>query len=148
MSGFVESVVAIFDHGGTLARQMPGYHPRDGQRDMARAVAETIEQGGVLVAEAGTGVGKTFAYLVPVLLSGARALVSTATRNLQDQLFSRDLPALLRTLGLPVRLALLKGRANYLCLHRMELAGQQRGLDQAARRRDDPHRPPRGSGWA
>jgi ATP-dependent DNA helicase DinG len=89
---------------------------------MADAVAQAIEQRHVLVAEAGTGVGKTFAYLVPLLLSGARALVSTATKNLQDQLFLRDLPRLARALSVPVRMALLKGRASYLCLHRLEQA--------------------------
>lgn len=91
---------------------------------MAVAVAQTIELGGALVVEAGTGVGKTYAYLVPVLLSGERALISTATKALQDQLFARDLPLLVQTLGLPVRLALLKGRASYLCIHRMEQAWQ------------------------
>ncbi|MFM7026022.1 MAG: ATP-dependent DNA helicase [Limnohabitans sp.] len=96
--------------------------PRVGQTDMAQAVTETVEQGGSLVVEAGTGVGKTFAYLVPVLLSGQRALISTATKALQDQLFSRDLPRLSQALGLPVRVALLKGRSSYLCIHRMEQA--------------------------
>ncbi|WP_019429057.1 ATP-dependent DNA helicase [Limnohabitans sp. Rim47] len=89
---------------------------------MAMAVTQTLEQGGQLVVEAGTGVGKTYAYLVPVLLSGQRALVSTATKALQDQLFSRDIPRLVEVLGLPIRVALLKGRSNYLCLHRMEQA--------------------------
>ncbi len=92
------------------------------QTEMAMAVARTIEQGGSLVVEAGTGVGKTFSYLVPALLSGERVLLSTATKTLQDQLFGRDLPRLVQALGLPVRTALLKGRASYLCLHRMELA--------------------------
>ncbi|WP_427915571.1 ATP-dependent DNA helicase [Ramlibacter sp. MMS24-I3-19] len=91
---------------------------------MALAVAASIEQGGALVVEAGTGVGKTFAYLVPALLSGERVLLSTATKTLQDQLFGRDLPRLVEVLGLPVRTALLKGRGSYLCLHRMEQARQ------------------------
>lgn len=89
---------------------------------MADAVARTIDAGGGLAVEAGTGVGKTFAYLVPVLLSGRRALLSTATQALQDQLFTRDIPAVSRALGLPVRAALLKGRASYVCLHRVEQA--------------------------
>ncbi|MFM7002172.1 MAG: ATP-dependent DNA helicase [Limnohabitans sp.] len=89
---------------------------------MAHAVSQTVEEGGQLVVEAGTGVGKTYAYLVPVLLSGQRALISTATKALQDQLFSRDIPRLVDVLGLPIRVALLKGRSNYLCLHRMEQA--------------------------
>jgi ATP-dependent DNA helicase DinG len=87
---------------------------------MALAVATTVEEGGALVVEAGTGVGKTFAYLVPALLSGERVLLSTATKTLQDQLFGRDLPRLVQALGLPVRTALLKGRASYLCLHRLD----------------------------
>ncbi|MFT3815318.1 MAG: ATP-dependent DNA helicase [Acidovorax sp.] len=91
---------------------------------MAEAVARTIAAGGALVVEAGTGVGKTFAYLVPALLSGERVLISTATKALQDQLFTRDLPRLLATLGVPLRAALLKGRASYLCQHRLERAGQ------------------------
>ena len=85
--------------------------PWDTQTDMAMAVCQTLEQGGQLVVEAGTGVGKTYAYLVPVLLSGQRALVSTATKALQDQLFSRDIPRLVEVLGLPIRVALLKGRS-------------------------------------
>jgi ATP-dependent DNA helicase DinG len=89
---------------------------------MALAVAQALQSGEHLAVEAGTGVGKTFAYLVPVLLSGQRALLSTATQALQDQLFTRDIPAVSRALGLPVRAALLKGRSSYLCLHRLELA--------------------------
>lgn len=89
---------------------------------MALAVAEALEQGGALVVEAATGVGKTYAYLVPALLSGERLLLSTATKALQDQLFARDLPRLTQALGLGVRRALLKGRSSYLCLHRLELA--------------------------
>lgn len=87
---------------------------------MATAVARAIESGGSLAVEAGTGVGKTFAYLIPVLLSGRRALISTATQALQDQLVSRDIPAVAQALGLPVRVALLKGRSSYVCLHRVE----------------------------
>lgn len=95
---------------------------RPGQRDMAAAVARAIEAGESLAVEAGTGVGKTFAYLVPVLLSGRRALLSTATQALQDQLFSRDIPAVVGALGMPVRVALLKGRSAYVCLYRVEEA--------------------------
>jgi len=91
---------------------------------MALAVAHTLTKGGSLVVEAGTGVGKTFAYLVPALLSGERVLVSTATKTLQDQLFARDIPELLQALGLPLRLAMLKGRGSYLCQQRLELAQQ------------------------
>ncbi len=111
-----------FAPGGVLSRAAEHFQPRQGQTDMALAVARAIEHGGVLVVEAGTGVGKTFSYLVPALLSGERLLLSTATKTLQDQLFGRDLPRLVDALGLPVRTALLKGRGSYLCLHRMELA--------------------------
>lgn len=119
-----ESVQVVFAAEGVLARSDAHFQPRDGQTEMAVAVARTMESGGALVVEAGTGVGKTFAYLVPALLSGERVLLSTATKALQDQLFSRDLPLLAQTLGLPVRMALLKGRASYLCRHRMEGARQ------------------------
>jgi len=95
---------------------------------MAQAVARAIESRQSLVVEAGTGVGKTFAYLVPLLLSGGRAIVSTATKSLQDQLFLRDLPRLKAALQVPARLALLKGRASYLCLHRLELARESAEL--------------------
>ncbi|HTH80729.1 MAG TPA: ATP-dependent DNA helicase, partial [Ramlibacter sp.] len=117
-----QPVREAFAVGGVLARAADQFMPRTGQTEMAVAVARTIESGGALVVEAGTGVGKTFSYLVPALLSGERVLLSTATKNLQDQLFGRDLPRLVESLGLPVRTALLKGRASYLCLHRMEVA--------------------------
>ena len=122
MSLLVQRVSETLSSHGALAQAVPGFQPRAGQTDMAMAVTQTLEQGGQLVVEAGTGVGKTYAYLVPVLLSGQRALVSTATKALQDQLFSRDIPRLVEVLGLPIRVALLKGRSNYLCLHRMEQA--------------------------
>ena len=107
---------------GVLARATDQFSPRQGQTDMALAVADVVSQGGSLVVEAGTGVGKTFAYLVPALLSGERVLLSTATKALQDQLYARDLPRLVQALNLPIRLALLKGRSSYLCTHRMEIA--------------------------
>ena len=101
---------------------------------MALAVAQTLREGGALVAEAATGVGKTFAYLAPVLLGGERALLSTATKTLQDQLYGRDLPRLIGALGLPVRTALLKGRSSYLCLYRLELARHEAPASAAAAR--------------
>jgi ATP-dependent DNA helicase DinG len=107
---------------GLLERATEHFQPRQGQTDMALAVADVVSNGGSLVVEAGTGVGKTFAYLVPALLSGERVLLSTATKALQDQLFARDLPRLIQALNLPIRLALLKGRSSYLCTHRMEMA--------------------------
>ena len=124
MTPLAAAVEAAFAPQGPLARADEHFRPRSGQTAMALAVARTIGQGGVLVAEAGTGVGKTFSYLVPALLSGERLLVSTATKALQDQLHARDLPRLLGALGLPLRSALLKGRASYLCLHRLEHARQ------------------------
>jgi ATP-dependent DNA helicase DinG len=117
-----QAVEAAFDTGGPLARLDAAYQPREPQLQMSRAVARALSRRQVLVVEAGTGVGKTFAYLVPTLLSGSRALISTATKSLQDQLFLRDLPRLTRALNTPVRLALLKGRGSYLCLHRMKQA--------------------------
>ena len=122
------AVREAFAPDGVLSRAAEQFLPRAGQTEMALAVARAIEQGGALVVEAGTGVGKTFSYLVPALLSGERVLLSTATKTLQDQLFGRDLPRLVQALGLPVRTALLKGRASYLCLHRMELARSEGSL--------------------
>jgi ATP-dependent DNA helicase DinG len=119
-----EAVAHAFGSGGTLAAADPTYTERAVQQEFAQAVASAIDDCEVLVAEAGTGVGKTFAYLVPLLLSGKRALVSTATKSLQDQLFLRDLPRLVHVLGVPVRVALLKGRSSYLCLHRLQQARQ------------------------
>lgn len=117
--GLQRQVREVFASSGLLSRAVEAFQPREGQTEMAVAVARTMEDGGVLVVEAGTGIGKTYSYLVPALLSGDRVLVSTATKTLQDQLFDRDLPHLLRALGVPVRTALLKGRASYLCLHRL-----------------------------
>ena len=113
------AVARAFEPDGPLGRADTGYVPREVQLRMADAVATAIEQREALVAEAGTGVGKTFAYLVPVLLAGKRALVSTATKSLQDQLFFRDLPRLRDALKLPATVALLKGRGSYLCRHRL-----------------------------
>jgi len=111
----------IFADGGPLARHLPGYSPRAQQIDMADAVAHTIASRGVLVCEAGTGTGKTLAYLIPALLSGKKVLVSTGTKTLQDQLFNKDLPTALEVLESKATIALLKGRGNYLCLHRLAL---------------------------
>ncbi|MEY8876609.1 MAG: ATP-dependent DNA helicase [Leptothrix sp. (in: b-proteobacteria)] len=120
--GLRDEVAEAFGREGVLARSERHFRPRAVQTQLADAVAQALEQRSVLVAEAGTGVGKTYAYLVPLLLSGLRALVSTATKSLQDQLYLRDLPRLTRVLGLPVQIALLKGRGSYLCLHRLEQA--------------------------
>jgi ATP-dependent DNA helicase DinG len=115
----------IFGPGGTLQRCVPGFRQRPQQVEFARAVHAAIESAGVLIAEAGTGTGKTFAYLVPALLAGGRVIISTGTKTLQDQLFHRDLPRVRDALGIPIDLALLKGRANYVCLHHLESAVQQ-----------------------
>ena len=122
MSELSQQVALAFSSQGALQRSDPALVQRDVQQRLAEQVVQAIEQRTALVAEAGTGVGKTFAYLVPVLLAGRRALVSTATKSLQDQLFLRDLPRLCEALGLPVTLALLKGRSSYLCLHRLQQA--------------------------
>ncbi len=121
-AALVDAVEHAFAVDGPLARAEARYMPREVQLRFALAVAQALEQRETLVAEAGTGVGKTFAYLVPLLLAGRRALVSTATKSLQDQLFLRDLPRLADALKLPLRIALLKGRGSYLCLHRLQEA--------------------------
>ena len=118
MSLLETQTAAALAPGGALSQMLDGFAPRPSQQQLGQAIATAIEQHDVLLAEAGTGTGKTFAYLVPLLLSGKRSIVSTGTRALQDQLFHRDLPRLLSALGLRPRLALLKGRANYLCRYR------------------------------
>ncbi len=105
---------------GPFAKEVPGFAPRESQQAMADAVEEAIADGHSLIAEAGTGTGKTFAYLVPALRSGKRVIVSTGTKTLQDQLFHRDLPRVREVLGARLRTSLLKGRANYLCLYRLD----------------------------
>jgi ATP-dependent DNA helicase DinG len=122
MSMWQDEVLATLSEGGALDEALSGFKPRAGQQRMAAAVADAIATRGTLLAEAGTGTGKTYAYLVPLLLSGKKAIVSTGTRALQDQLFHRDLPRVRDALGQGAKTALLKGRANYLCFHRMELA--------------------------
>ena len=116
----VALVDAAFAAGGPLARAFEGFEPRPGQRRLAREVAGLFHDSGTLVAEAGTGIGKTLAYLVPAVLSERRVIVSTGTRTLQDQIYYKDIPALARALGHPIRAAYMKGRTNYLCLHRFE----------------------------
>jgi ATP-dependent DNA helicase DinG len=112
----------VFDSGGLLSQHVDGYAPRQQQLEMAQRIAETLAERSILIAEAGTGTGKTFAYLAPSILSGQKVFISTGTKNLQDQLFSKDLPRLKKALGQPFKAALLKGRSNYLCHHRLELA--------------------------
>ncbi|HEY5862737.1 MAG TPA: ATP-dependent DNA helicase [Casimicrobiaceae bacterium] len=116
---------SIFGHGGTLAARLPGFHFRPQQLAMAEAVARAIAERGQLVAEAGTGTGKTFAYLVPALLYGGKVIVSTGTKTLQDQLYERDIPLLRDALAVPVTIAVLKGRANYVCHHHLERTARE-----------------------
>jgi ATP-dependent DNA helicase DinG len=113
-------VSAAFSASGALAKHIDGFNARDAQLDMAKAVSDIIQQSGSLVVEAGTGTGKTYAYLVPALLSGKKVVLSTGTKNLQEQLYYRDLPTVVKALASPLQLALLKGRSNYLCLFRLE----------------------------
>ncbi|HEY1991866.1 MAG TPA: DEAD/DEAH box helicase, partial [Gammaproteobacteria bacterium] len=121
---------------GPLARTLEGFVPRAQQQTLAAAVAHALQDMQVLVAEAGTGTGKTFAYLLPALLSGRRVLISTGTKTLQDQLFHRDLPAVRDAIGSPARTALLKGRANYLCRHRLASTSEQGLFDSSERIRE------------
>ncbi len=127
-----DSLKAFFSAASPLAQYLPGFQPRAGQAWMAEAVADAIAKRECLVIEAGTGTGKTFAYLLPALQSGVKTIISTGTRALQDQLYHRDLPLIGKAVGRPVTTALLKGRANYLCLQRLEQASP----DSAAARRD------------
>ncbi len=114
-----------FSENGEISKVVAPYFPRVGQVQMALAISEAIENNDVLVVEAGTGIGKTFAYLTPALLSGNRILISTATKNLQDQLFHQDLPLLMKALKINAQIALLKGRSSYLCWYRLKLARHQ-----------------------
>ncbi|MDP2070083.1 MAG: ATP-dependent DNA helicase [Methylotenera sp.] len=120
-----QSIRQVFEKNGILASQIEGYSERTQQLEMALAIADAIENNAQLVAEAGTGTGKTFAYLVPALLTGGKVIISTGTKNLQDQLFSRDLPNVRDALKVPVTVAMLKGRANYVCHYHLERAEQE-----------------------
>lgn len=115
-----QQVSAAFAAHGALAQHIAGFNARDAQLQMAQAVADVISTPASLVVEAGTGTGKTYAYLVPALVSGKKVVLSTGTKNLQEQLFYRDLPKVVAALASPLQLALLKGRSNYLCLFRLE----------------------------
>jgi ATP-dependent DNA helicase DinG len=115
-----DDIGALLGAEGPFARELPNFAPRPAQQEMARAVRHAIEECETLIAEAGTGTGKTYAYLVPAMLSGQRVIISTGTKALQDQLFFRDLPKVRSVLGARLKTALLKGRANYLCLYRLD----------------------------
>lgn len=128
----MSAIEELFEEGGLLSSRIDGFSPRSVQAQMAARVASALDEGSLQLIEAGTGTGKTFAYLVPALLAGLRVIVSTGTKNLQDQLFERDLPRLLEVLAVPARTAMLKGRGNYLCLYRMARAGQRSAGRSAA----------------
>jgi len=130
----MQDIEDILGGDGPLARHLPGFAPRRAQLRMAEAVADALAGRRPLVVEAGTGTGKTFAYLVPALLSGTRVLVSTGTRTLQDQLYAKDVPLVAGALGAPAKIALLKGRANYLCVYRLKRQVAQGSLDGVAKR--------------
>lgn len=117
-----EEINLAFGDGGLLSQHIKGYAPRPQQQEMAITIAESLSNSTVLIAEAGTGTGKTFAYLVPAILSGQKVIISTGTKNLQDQLFSKDIPTLRKALVVPFQAALLKGRSNYLCHYRLHQA--------------------------
>ena len=123
------SVATLSEHG-KLATAITNFKVRTEQQKMTASVAEAILAQHDLVCEAGTGIGKTFAYLVPALLSGKRTIISTATRHLQDQIYFKDMPVVIDALGIDCQPALLKGRANYLCLERMKQATNQSVLDE------------------
>jgi ATP-dependent DNA helicase DinG len=125
--GLLHRVARAFAPGGRLAHAVPDFEPRAGQTAMAAAVARTFERGGVLLAEAGTGTGKTLAYLVPAILSRERVLISTGTKNLQEQIYFKDIPALREALGIPFTATYMKGRSNFLCLHRLDLVSEGTG---------------------
>ena len=119
--------------GGPLSRALPGYEDREGQLDMADAVERALEGERMLICEAGTGTGKTLAYLVPAILSGRKVVVSTATKALEEQIFTKDLPLITRHLGLDPQAALVKGLGNYLCLRRYnELRGSAAAVTDPA----------------
>ena len=113
---------------GPFADNLEGFTPRQAQQEMAAEVAHVLRDGGALVAESGTGTGKTFAYLVPILQSNSRTIVSTGTKHLQDQIFHRDIPTVSHMLNKPVNAVMLKGRSNYLCSYRLKLNSGQSSL--------------------
>ena len=116
----MSEISTIFGPDGPLAKSIEGFRHRQSQIEMAEKIDAAIKRAGVLVAEAGTGTGKTYAYLVPALQSGGKVIISTGTKNLQDQLYRRDIPTVIKAMGIPVSTALLKGRANYVCLHHLD----------------------------
>ena len=140
MSDLIARVEKLFEPDGPLAGSLPQFEPRPSQREMAHAVAATLESGGVLLAEAGTGTGKTLAYLIPAILNREPVLVSTGTKNLQEQIYFKDLPVVRQALGIPFTATYMKGRSNYLCVHRFDAlrhASPGESLPGFERRSDD-----------
>ncbi|MDG6881934.1 Probable ATP-dependent helicase dinG homolog [Phocoenobacter uteri] len=117
---YQQKIIDAFDKNGVLSKNIKGFLPREAQSQMAQAVGKAVTFANSVVVEAGTGTGKTFAYLVPALLSKKKTIISTGSKNLQDQLFNRDLPTIQKALKYSGKIALLKGRANYLCLDRLD----------------------------
>ncbi|PYQ95667.1 MAG: hypothetical protein DMF97_16650, partial [Acidobacteria bacterium] len=127
VAAYEDIVRTTFSPGGALARAIPDFEARSGQIEMAAAVARVLDRGGVLLAEAGTGTGKTLAYLVPAILKRERVLISTGTKNLQEQIFFKDIPVLREALGVPFTATYMKGRANYVCLHKLDQLSEGTG---------------------
>jgi len=125
----MHDLAEFFGPDSPLKAELPGFQPREGQAWMAESVSDTLQKLGHLVVEAGTGTGKTFAYLLPALQSGRKTIISTGTKALQDQLYHRDLPLIAKAVGRPVTTALLKGRANYLCMQRLDTVAGTSGAD-------------------
>jgi ATP-dependent DNA helicase DinG len=113
---------SLFSASGAFSKHIPHFRPRSQQLEMAERILSALDKGSRLIVEAGTGTGKTLAYLAPLMLHGGKAIISTGTKTLQDQLFHRDIPAVREALGLPIQIALLKGRANYVCAYHLERA--------------------------
>ena len=130
-ASYAQAVQAVFAPGGALALAMPDFESRSGQAEMAAAVGRVFQDGGVLLAEAGTGTGKTLAYLVPAILSRERVLISTGTKNLQEQIYFKDIPALRDALGIPFTATYMKGRGNYLCVHKLDQLNDGAGTGPA-----------------
>ena len=133
MSQSPNSAAALLGERGPFSTRIEGYQIRESQIALAEAIQQCIQDGSVLTAEAGTGIGKTFAYLIPALLSGRKVVVSTGTRHLQDQLYQTDLPRVVSALEIECKTALLKGRSNYLCLHRLNIAPHSGYINRDAR---------------
>jgi ATP-dependent DNA helicase DinG len=146
-----QTVAAVFAPSGPLASALASYRHRPQQIELASSIAQAVRDRSVLIAEAGTGTGKTVAYLVPALLYGGKVLISTGTKTLQDQLFHRDLPTVRDALGLPAQIALLKGRANYVCGYHLERHvhdGRLQSRDVASHLQSIDRRPGRAAGYS